>query len=199
MAVADVKGIVGNGAIISYASGAPITLTNDGSSAMGTGAIVGFGNSLSGVVPIGVMIDVTNLDNYAFSMPRRGIITSLSASFTLKNMLALLGSNLIIEAQLYQSILSNKLSNPMPEPIFPIPGDLFYPIQSAVVPLALAGVPINGVIKGITTSLNIEVPAESRLLMVFSIPTRLGPIQSTPAPVYTQSVTGYASAGVAIQ
>ncbi|CCF14436.1 putative membrane protein [Brevibacillus laterosporus GI-9] len=116
--------------------------------------------------------------NFAYSVPRDGIITSISAFFSTAVGVTILGGSATITAQLYSS---------------PTPNNIFTPIPGAIVTLtpSLTGlVPIGTISNGLTTGLAIPVTAQTRLLMVFSITT-------TGLTVVT-AVTGYASAGVTI-
>ncbi|GIO01521.1 hypothetical protein J5TS2_21890 [Brevibacillus halotolerans] len=116
--------------------------------------------------------------NFAYSVPRDGIITSISAFFSTTLALTILGGSVTITAQLYSS---------------PTPNNIFTPIPGAIVTLAppLTGVISIGTISnGITTGLAIPVTAQTRLLMVYSI-------TSSGLTVAT-AVSGYASAGVTI-
>ena len=108
----------------------------------------------------GTTIDLTNaagtLTNFAFSVPRDGTITALSAFFSTTAALSLTGSTITIRAQLYQSTT---------------PNNIFSPIAGAVVTLApaLTGViSIGSLSNGLTSGLSIPVTARTRLLLVFS-------------------------------
>jgi BclB C-terminal domain-containing protein len=150
---------------------------------LGTSSIVGFGNSANNISVAGGTIDLTDaggtLLNFAFSAPRDGTITSISAYFSTTAALALIGSTVTITAQLYSSTT---------------PDNIFSPIPGAVVTLAppLTGLVSLGTISnGITTGLAIPVTAQTRLLMVFSANVTSGvPIAAV--------IAGYASAGVSI-
>lgn len=153
-------GANGSTSIIPLASGLPISLTTIAGGLAGIPAFIGFGSSAPGLTILGSSIDLTNpsgtLSNFAFSMPRAGTITSLSAYFSTTAALSLLGSSITIRAQLY---VSNT------------PNNVFTPIPGAVVNLspALSGtISIGTISSGITTGLSIPVTAQSRLLMVYS-------------------------------
>ena len=148
----------------------------------GIPAFIGFGSSAPGLTVLGSSIDLTNpsgtLSNFAFSMPRAGTITSLSAYFSTTAALSLLGSTITIRAQLY---VSNT------------PNNVFTPIPGAVVNLSptLSGtISIGTISSGITTGLSIPVTAGSRLLMVYSA-------QASGLSL-VNTVVGYASAGIEI-
>lgn len=143
-----------------------------------TQGLIGFGASETAVL-VGGVIDTTGLVNVAFSMPREGTITEIAAFFSVGASVSLVGSEVTIFAQLYESSA---------------PDNIFSPIPGAIVTL---GPPLTGlvnvgtVVSGITTGLNIVVPAESRLLMVFSAAVTGGIDIAT-------IISGFASAGVNI-
>ncbi len=175
-------GTAGSSAIIPFASGLPVAPTTIALGLAGLPAIVGFGNST--VLPniLGATIDLTGstglLANLAFSMPRDGIITSIAAYFSVVIGLTLIGTNITVHAQLYQSTT---------------PNNIFSPIAGTEVTLApsFGGIIVIGSIaSGILTGLNISVTAETRLLMVFSI--------TADGVSLINTLTGYASAGVSI-
>lgn len=175
-------GANGSSSIIPLASGLPISLTTIVGGLAGIPVFIGFGSSAPGLTLLGSSIDLTNpsgtLSNFAFSMPRAGTITSLSAYFSTTAALSLLGSSITITAQLY---VSNT------------PNNVFTPIPGAIVNLspALSGVISIGTISsGITTGLSIPVTAQSRLLMVYSA--------NATGLSLVNTVVGYASAGIEI-
>ena len=175
-------GANGSTSIIPLASGLPISLTTIATGLAGIPAFIGFGSSAPGLTILGSNIDLTNpsgtLSNFAFSMPRAGTITSLSAYFSTTAALSLLGSSITIRAQLY---VSNT------------PNNVFTPIPGAIVKLApaLSGtISIGTISSGITTGLSIPVTAQSRLLMVYSAQASGLSLLNT--------VVGYASAGIEI-
>ncbi|MFH5181807.1 exosporium glycoprotein BclB-related protein [Paenibacillus sp. TAB 01] len=149
---------------------------------VGTSSLVGFGSSATGVTIVGGTIDLTGgpgiLINEAFSMPRDGVITSLTAYFSTTLALSLVGTTITITADLYSSVT---------------PDNTFTIIPGATVTLApdLTGVLALGTIStGTVTGLSIPVTAGTRLLLVFS---------ATAAGVtLINTVAGYASAGLAI-
>ncbi len=127
---------------------------------------------------LGGTIDTTALTNFAFSMPRDGTITSIAAFFSTTVALALVGTTITLNAQLYISTT---------------PDNTFTPVAGTLVTLApaLTGVlAIGTVSNGILTGLSIPVAAEDRLLMVFSA--------TADGITLINTVTGYASAGVDI-
>lgn len=169
----------GPGAIIPFSSGAQAVLTTLGDGAVGTTSLLGFGNSVTGISILGGLIDTTNIFNLAFSMPRGGTITSLTAFFSTNAALSLPTSEVTVSAQLWQSTT---------------PDNSFSPIPGAVVNLPpLTGViNIGTVLSGEVDGLEIEVEPETRLLLVFSAEITSGiPLEAI--------VIGYASAGVNIR
>jgi BclB C-terminal domain-containing protein len=146
------------------------------------GVLVGFGNSAPTPSVIGASIDLTGgpgveLDE-AFSIPRDGTITSISAYFSTTTALSLVGTTVTVTAQLYSSST---------------PDNTFTPIPGAMVTLApaLTGiVAIGTTSNGIATGLSIPVTAQTRLLMVYSI--------SATGVGLINTVTGYMSGGVSI-
>lgn len=172
-------GAPGLGAIIPYSSGTAAQLTTLLGGLIGTTSLVAFGNSLIGVNIVGGLIDTSELLNMAFSMPRDGTITSMAAYFSTTLALSLIGTEVTVRAQLWQST---------------VPNNSFSPIPGAIVDLTptLTGlVSVGTVLSGETTGLNIPVTAGTRLLLVFSA-------QVTGGIDIAASVTGFASAGVNI-
>lgn len=169
----------GSEAIIPYSSGAPVVLTTLLGGLVGTTSLVGFGSSLPGVSVLGGNIDLSSIANYAFSVPRAGVITSISAYFSATLAVSLVGSSVSVTAQVYKSST---------------PNNIFSPVPGALVTL---GPPLTGLVSigtianGVTSGLNIPVNAQDRLLLVFSSSVSGIPIAST--------VAGYASAGLSIK
>jgi BclB C-terminal domain-containing protein len=168
----------GGGAIIPYASGAPIVMTTILGGLAGTTSVLGFGTSATGVSLLGGGIDASALTNFAYSVPRNGTITSISGFFSTTVALALVGTTLNIQAQLFAA---------------PAGSNSFLPVPGALVNLApsLSGiVAVGNTAFGTTSGLSIPVLAGSRLLLVYS---------ATASGIgLITSVTGYASAGVSI-
>lgn len=173
--------IISSGSIIPYASADPITVTTLVGGSPGAMALIGFGNSYSGINSTGGVIDLTSGGNfnYAFSTSRNGTITSVSAYFSTTNFLFLAGTSLFITSQLYSS---------------PNPGNIFSPIpggQVTLFPNFTGGVPIGTVSYGISNGLSIPVAAQTRLLLVF--------YASSPGSGSVNTISGFASAGVTIE
>ncbi|WP_305067727.1 exosporium glycoprotein BclB-related protein [Membranihabitans maritimus] len=172
----------GGGAIIPFSSGLPIVMTTIAGGLVGTSGAVAFGSSANGISLTGGVIDLTGaagtLLNMAFSVPRDGVITSLSGYFSTTVALALVGTTVTVTGQLYSSST---------------PDNTFTPVPGALVTLSpsLTGViSLGSISSGITSGLNIPVTAGTRLMMVFS---------STSAGLsLINTVAGYASGGVTI-
>ena len=175
-------GAAGTGAIIPFASGLPISLTTIVGGLAGIPAFVGFGSSAPGLTVLGSTINITNasgtLSNFAFQVPRAGIITSFSAFFSTTAALSLIGSTVTVNAQIYQSAT---------------PDNVFSPIAGTLISLApsLTGViAIGTLLNGVLTGLNIPVAAQTRLMLVFSA--------TASGLTLVNTVAGYASAGLSI-
>jgi len=155
------------------------TLTTVLGGLAGTGSAVGFGTN-EVVQPLAGVIDITGLMNVAFSMPRDGTITSMSAFASVGAAVLLVGSTVTLTAQLYESTA---------------PDNTFTPVPGAVVTLAppLTGlIAIGATSSGTTSGLAIPVTAGTRLLLVFSAAVTAGIDIAT----VINALTG---AGVAIQ
>lgn len=175
-------GTAGSSAIIPYSSGIPVSLTTIAGGLVGTPGFIGFGSSAPGVSIAGGIIDLTNaagtLTNFAFSMPRAGTITSMSAFFSTTAALSLVGSTITITAQLYSSST---------------PNNSFTAVAGAEVTLApaLTGViSVGQISSGTVTGLSIPVTNQTRLLLVFTA--------TASGLALVNTVAGYASAGLAI-
>ena len=175
-------GIAGTGAIIPFASGLPVALTTIAGGLVGLPAFVGFGSSAQGLTLLGSTIDITNasgtLSNFAFQLPRAGIITSFSAFFSTTVALSLVGSTVTVRAQIYQSTT---------------PNNVFSPIAGTLINMtpSLSGVlSIGTLLNGSLTGLNIPVTAQTRLMLVFSA--------TASGLALVNTITGYASAGLSI-
>lgn len=168
----------GASAIIPFSSGEAVALTTLLGGIAGTQGIIGFGSSTEAALVAG-LIDTTNIFNMAFSMPREGVITSIAAYFSVTVDAFLVGSEVTITAQLYGSATPNNIFSP-------IPGT-----QVTLSPTLTGLVDVGTITSGIVTGLSISVPAETRLMMVFSAAVTGGVDIAT-------IITGVASAGVSI-
>ncbi len=166
--------------IVPYASGTPVTVTTLISGLAGTVALVGFGNSISGIGLTGTAIDLTggsgiNL-NFGFCMPRAGVVKSVSAIFSNVTSLNLVGTTVTLTAQLYSNTSSGNS-------FIPVPGAsvVFAPALTGVVSLGNTySASING--------LSIPVSAQTRLLLVVSA--------TASGITLINTVAGYISAGL---
>lgn len=151
-------GPTGAGAIIPFASGLPVNMTSIVGGLAGLPAFVGFGTGFSGVQILSSTINlVGETSSLAFSVPRDGTITAISATASVAAALSIGLTDIEITAQLYQSTA---------------PDNSFAAVPGAIVTLAptLSGIiSIGDFASGITTGLSIPVTAETRLLLVFSI------------------------------
>ncbi|MDQ8734903.1 exosporium glycoprotein BclB-related protein [Paenibacillus sp. LHD-38] len=120
---------------------------------------------------------VLSASGFAFSVPRDGTITSISAVFSNLLTTNILTGSATITAQLYRATTAN---------------NTFVPIPGAVVTLpSISGLlAVGGVVSEISTPLAIDVFEEDRLLMVFSV-TSTGFGAAVTA-------TGFVNAGVSI-
>lgn len=166
--------------IVPYASGLPVTLTTVVGELARTAAVVGFGSSAPLATVLGSTIDLTGaagtLLNFAYSVPRNGTITSISAYFSTTAAVNLLAPA-TITAQLYVSTT---------------PDNSFTPVSGTSVTLAPSFnsiVTIGSISHATISGLNIPVSAGSRLLLVFS---------ASGGGIAT-AIAGYASAGVSIR
>ena len=129
---------------------------------------------------MGGTIDITGILNMAFSMPRDGVITSISGYWSSTTNLVLGGSSIEISAQLFSSSA---------------PNDVFTPIVGAIVnlmPVLTGSITIGDTFHNVASGLTIPVTAVTRILMVFSAAVTGGPDIAIP-------VFGYASAGICIE
>jgi BclB C-terminal domain-containing protein len=144
-------------------------------------SLIGFGGSFSGVVINGGTIDLTGgpgiASNFAFSAAEASSITSISGFFSTSAGLSLVGSTVTVTVQVFASTT---------------PDNVFTAIPGATVDLELTGLNTVGTtINGITTGLNIPVPAQTRLLLVAT------PNVTAGLDIATE-IDGYVSAGVTL-
>ena len=144
----------------------------------GTPAFIGFGFAVPGVTVLGVNIDIVGLDSVAFSMPRDGVITSISAYFSVTVGIGLPGSTVTVHAQLYSS---------------PTPNDTFTAVAGTDVAMTpfVSPILVGATTNGTLTGLNIPVTNQTRLLMVFFI--------TSTGLNLVNTLVGLAGAGVNIQ
>jgi len=155
------------------------TLTTVLGGLAGTHGIIGFGANDTALVAGGI-IDTTGSFNLAFSMPRDGVITAISAYFSVGAAATLIGSTITITAQLWSSTA---------------PNDVFSPIPGTLVTLSppLTGIVTVGTLSfGSLTGLSIPVTQDTRIMMVFSA-------RVTDGIDIATIITGFASGGVSIE
>jgi len=174
-------GIAGSSAIIPYASGGPVTLNILAGGLAGTPAYVGFGSSAPGLSAFGSSVSLigsSGLLNFAFTMPRNGTITGISADFTVLAGTSLGFGSTFVQVQLY---------------LAPAGSTTFAPIAGTAMTLQ-PGVGLISVGQLLTGNLTtgINVSQGDQLLMVFGATNNGGIL------VAAGSINGYASAGVAI-
>ena len=165
-----------NGSIISFSSGISTSVVVIAGTIMGA-SLIGFGTAINGAPIIGGnTIDLTGIPSEAFSVPRNGNITAISATFNYFLDLNR-GGLTTITAQIYRA---------------PVGSDIFT-ATNARVDLAppVAGVPA-GITFGSAEIEPVPVSTGDRLLMVFFISSVINP----PALIF--SVSGTASAGINI-
>jgi BclB C-terminal domain-containing protein len=152
-------------------------LTSVAGGLAGIPAFIGFGTSGAGATALTGTIDLTGLSDFAFSVPRAGTISSISAYFSTAVALSLVGTIVTVQARLYASTPPTNVYTPIGPTVVLTP-----PLTG---PLA-AGV----VSTGIATGLAIPVAPQTQLMMVFFI--------QTTGEVLIQTVVGFASAGLVI-
>lgn len=163
------------GSIIPFSSGiVPVILTSVLGGAIGTVSLVGFGTSIPGVTLTGTNIDLTAVTGTeAFSVPRDGTITSISASFSATVAVTLTGTA-TVRAQIYRAVAGSNVFSPT---------DAFVDLAPALSTIAVGTITF-----GTRNVTPVPVAAGDRLLMVFSI-TSSGIVAA---------VEGNASAGINI-
>lgn len=165
------------GSIIPFASGAvPVALTSLAGGLVGIPFFLGFGTAVPGAfVGDNIILPTTGtLANEAFTVPRTGSITSISATFTITVALSVTPTA-TVRAQIYRA---------------PAGSDTFVPTDAFVdlSPELTAALAVGTTLSGSAVTAPVPVTAGDRLLMVFSL---------VGAPL-AGAVTGTASAGIAI-
>ncbi len=164
-----------------FASGGPVELTTLLDGTAETGALVGFGSAGETLGVLGLNLDLTGslagpVINFAFSVPRDGVITELAAYFSVTIGLNLVLGTLNVVAQLYESTT---------------PDNTFTLVPGASVSMPFSGLISLGDIGSGITALNHPVTAGTRLLLVFGL-------EGTGITL-AAALTGYASGGLAIE
>ena len=167
------------GAIIPYASGDQVLLHIMSGGGYGEGAYLGFGTSFPATENFGSDINlVTEGYSIAFTVPRAGTVTGISADFTVLAAAEHNTGDIFVHALLYRA---------------PAGSNVFSPANNAAVTLApgVSTVSQGQLLEGsITTS--VTVAKGDRLIMAFGANNNGGDT------VMQGSIRGYASAGLAL-
>lgn len=164
------------GSIIPFSSGiVPSALISAVAGLAGTVSLVGFGTSIPAVTLLGETITVPAV-NEAFSVPRAGSISAISAAFTVTVALDILGEATTVNAQIYRA--------PAGSDVFSATG-VSVNLAPALTSLVTVGTTLTGSSSNFAP---VPVAAGDRLLMVFSISDT----------TLVAAVTGNASAGITI-
>jgi BclB C-terminal domain-containing protein len=168
---------VNTGSIIAFSSGIVPAVLTSVAGLVGTSSQIGFGTSFANIVILGNgTIDLSLLPNEAFTVPRTGNLTAISATFT-ATAAVILGATATIHAQIYRAPVGSSVFSPTNATV-----DLAPPLPS---PIAIGNLSF-----GSATFAPIPVAVGDRLVMVFSV--------TAPGLVGTAAVTGTASAGITI-
>ena len=166
-------------AIIPIASGVPITLTTNAPDTEGVPSFISFGSSSQGTVALEDTIDITELENHAFSMPRDGVITGISALFsTSQEPIELGGSTVTIDARLYRAVGVTNVFTEIPESLIALTPTLTGTVQEGTI------------VTGVLNNLLIPVTAGTRLLFVVSA--------RSSGDDFQNSIVGYVSGGITL-
>ena len=168
-----------SGSIIPFSSGVdPITLKTCMDGLVGIVSIIGFGSSVSGVMLVDntIKLPLPGGQTEAFSVPRAGNITAISASFTEIVGLKVLG-NAHIRAQVYCA---------------PAGSNTFVATNAFVdlAPAITGEICIGTTYEATANITNVPVAAGDRLVMVFSV--------SGTGHTAVKTFTGAATAGITI-
>lgn len=147
------------GSIIPFSSGVtPVALVTAGSGLIASVSLVGFGTSVPGILLAGINIDLTSTAvTEAFTVPRPGTITSISATISATAALTLTGTA-TVRAQIYRAVPGSNVFSPTAAFVDLVPN------------LPLATLLVGAIASG---NANVSVPVNTgdRLLMVFSMTT----------------------------
>ena len=166
------------GSIIPFSSGVTTAiLTSIAGGLVGTASLVGFGTAIPGVSVAWNTIDLSGVITEAFSVPRAGNITAISASFTTLLALTLAGTTVTINAQVYRAPAGSNVFTATNATV-----DLIPPLTGVVA--------IGDTASATASVAPVPVAAGDRLLMVFTT--------SATGLDLVQTVTGTASAGITI-
>ena len=167
------------GSIIPFSSGTiPASMATLATGLVGTTSAIGFGTSVPGITIVGNTITLGGtLPSEAFTVPRDGSITALSATFVTTAAVALLTGPTTIRAQIYRA--------PQGSTTFTATNvfvDLAPPIPAPIAIGALA--------TGNASFAPVPVSVGDRLLMVFS---------ATTSTAIAAVIVGNAAAGITIE
>lgn len=164
------------GSIIPFASGiTPAVLASAIGGLAGTVSLIGFGTAIPGVSLVGNTINLPAL-NEAFSVPRAGSMSAISAAFTVTVALDIVGETGTVNAQIYRAPAGSNIFSPTGVSV-----DLAPPLTS----LITVGTTLTGSSSNFAP---VPVAVGDRLLMVFSL----------SGTTVVATVTGAASAGITI-
>lgn len=166
--------------IIPYSSGLPVTLTTTLGGAVSTLALLGAGNNSSGVSLIGNNIDLTGglglILNMAFTVPKDGVIRSLSGTFSTTAGVNLL-SPIQVKAEVY---------------VAPANSNIFEPRGSVNIGPVYSNIVALGETRTGSGDLNIPIQKGQRVLVAFSA-------EVVEGLSIVAVMEGYASAGLSIE
>ncbi|MCL1990703.1 MAG: hypothetical protein FWG67_07425, partial [Defluviitaleaceae bacterium] len=180
-AVINIDGI-DSSAIIPYASAGIVVLNILAGGLAGTSAYIGFGYSGVSLTTFGIPIDfskATGASNFAFTMPRSGTLTDLSANFTTTVGVSLGVGETHVQAQVY---------------VAPAGSNVFIPDPSSLLTLSPGVVTVTAgqLLSGSKSGLGISVNQGDQVLLVFGATSNGG--VSVPVGL----IEGYANAGLSI-
>ncbi|WP_318616259.1 exosporium glycoprotein BclB-related protein [Sporosarcina sp. YIM B06819] len=167
------------GSIIPFSSGiVPASLVTLATGLVSTTSAIGFGTSVPGITIVGNTITLGGtLPSEAFTVPRDGSITALSATFVATAAVAALTGATTIRAQIYRAPQGSVVftaTNAFVDLVPPIPG-----------PIA-----IGAIATGNASFAPVPVSVGDRLLMVFSAAT---------STAVAATILGNAAAGITIE
>ncbi|MDM5339748.1 exosporium glycoprotein BclB-related protein [Fictibacillus enclensis] len=162
-----------------------MTSIADGS--VNTAGLIGFGSSIDGVSIIGATITlggVGGVFDFAFVVPRDGIVTSISAFFS-ATVGVIISEDVTVRAQLWTSTTGG-IADPNSSTFTPIAG-AFVDLVPDYDPLVVLGD------NAFNTASPISIPVSTgdKLIMVFSL-------VGSDSILSLDSLTGFASAGIVI-
>ena len=176
-------GPANEGAIIPFSSGTtPVILTTVANALPSTGfvAAIGFGETQNNIVPGACGTQNLTATNMAFSVPRDGTITAITAYFTNTASNTVSSSVLQISVQLYRSTQ---------------PNNVFTPLEGTRVdltPTFTGTLAANSIFTGSRENIRVRVEQGDRLVLVYFLSVVSEPTLST-------TIVGNASAGVNIR